>query len=142
MSKRPRTEVPTLLAAAGQQFERWRSQRQGRARLPQELWAKAVVLARQHGVYKTALTLGLKYGSLKKHLAAATGPGQADRAKAGMAAGCGDFVELVPTALAGSWPQCMIEWSGPRHATMRMHVRGISLADLVELAVSLRKGQP
>jgi hypothetical protein len=35
----------------------------------------AVALAREHGVHRTARTLGLKYESLQKHLATTTGGG-------------------------------------------------------------------
>jgi hypothetical protein len=91
-------------------------------------------------VNKTARTLGLKYDSLRKHLEASA-PDAGDLAKAGVPSGP-DFIELSPAALPSAWPECTIEWAGPRGVTMRMHVKGIAVADLVVLAGGLRKGQP
>ena len=48
---------------------RWRDTRTHRgAPMPAPLWAVAVALARQHGLYTTARTLRIDYGSLKKRL--------------------------------------------------------------------------
>jgi hypothetical protein len=135
MSTRPPANVPTPLAIARQQIEQWRSQQQGRKRLPRELWQKAMALAQAYGVNKTARTLGLKYDSLRKHLETSA-PDAGDPAKAKS-----DFIELLPAALAAPCSECTIEWAGPRGVTMRMHIQGIAVADLVELAGGLRKGQ-
>ena len=54
--------IPVALSTARRQLDHWRSRhRRKRARLPQELWQKAVALARQHGLNKTARALGLNY---------------------------------------------------------------------------------
>ncbi len=51
---------------------RWRERRPYRgAAMPAALWAAAVASARQHGLYTTARTLHVDYGSLKKRLATA-----------------------------------------------------------------------
>lgn len=139
MSTRPPTNVPPSLALARDQIEQWRSRQQGRKRLPRQLWQKAVALAPTYGVNKTARTLGLKYDSLRKHLEGAASDA-ANPAKAGVPSGP-DFMELLPAALPSRWPECTIEWTGPRGVTMRMHVKGIAVADLVGLAGGLRKGQ-
>ena len=48
---------------------RWRERCPYRgAAMPAPLWAAAVALARQHGLYTTARTLHVDYGSLKKRL--------------------------------------------------------------------------
>lgn len=135
MSTRPPANVPPSLAIACDQIGQWRSRQQGRKRLPRELWQKAVTLAQAYGVNKTARTLGLRYDSLRKHLEGA-GPDAGDPAKAKS-----DFIELLPAALTAPCSECTIEWAGPRGVTMRMHVKGIAVADLVELAGGLRKGQ-
>ena len=49
-------------------FEQWRQTRQGRARIPEELWAAAVGLARRNGVNRTAAALHLDGGKLKREL--------------------------------------------------------------------------
>jgi len=134
MSTRPPAKVPTSLAMARQQIGQWRSLQQGRKRLPRGLWQKAVALAQAYGVNKTARTLGLKYDSLRKHLEVAA-PGESDPGKAKP-----DFIELLPGGLTSPCSECTIEWAGPRGVTMRMHVKGIAVADLVVLAGGLRKG--
>ena len=68
MSQRRATNLPAPLSRASRHFEHWRSRRRRRTRLPQELWGKAVKLARTHGVSKTAKALGLDYYCLKERL--------------------------------------------------------------------------
>jgi len=140
MSTRPPASVPMPLSIALRQFEQWRRRQQGRARLPRDLWVQAVRLAREHGISKTARTLGLRYDSLKKRLAAA-GPGQRDPGWTGVPSGPPDFIELLPGGLKPGSPECTIEWADDSGAKVRMHVKGIAVADLVELAGGLRKGQ-
>ena len=72
MSTRQRPTLPLILSTASRQFGQWRSQQCKHARLPQELWRQAAALAREHGLNKTARALGLKYYSLKNHLAGMT----------------------------------------------------------------------
>jgi signal recognition particle subunit SEC65 len=116
------------LSLARRQFDQWRSRQRGRKRLPRELWSNAVALAREHGIHKTARTLGLKYDSLKKHLEAAP-PG---------ASGPAEFMELVPREMMPSSIECTIEWEEGNGGKMRMHVKGARLADLVSFARGLR----
>jgi len=134
MSTRSPANGPTSLAIARHQIGQWRSRQQGRKRLPRELWQKAVVLAQAYGVNKTARTLGLKYDSLRKHLEVAP-PGESDPGKARC-----DFIELLPGEMTPPSIECTIEVEDGRGATMRMHVKGIAVADLVVLAGGLRKG--
>jgi hypothetical protein len=135
MSRKQAADVPATLSATCRQLEQWRHQQSGRKRLPQELWAKAVALAREHGINKTARLLGLKYESLKKHLAAAppdaSGPGKTQP----------EFMELLPGAMIPSSLECMIEWEEGNGAKMRMHVKGASMADLASFARGLRDGR-
>jgi hypothetical protein len=135
MSTRQPANVRTPLSIARRQLEQWRRRQQGRKRLPQELWAKAVALAQTYGLNKTARTLGLKYDSLKKHLEAAA-PDAWDPGKAKP-----DFIELLPGGLTPACTECTIEWEDGSGATMRMHVKGIGVADLVFLARGFRGGQ-
>jgi hypothetical protein len=140
MSVRPPARVPTPLSIACRQFEQWRSRRQGRTRLPGNLWAKAVRLAREHGISKTARTLGLEYAVLKKRLAA-FGPVPEDPGKRGVPSGPPDFIELLPGRLKPGSPECTIEWEDGSGAKVRMHVEGIGVPDLVVLAGRLWSGQ-
>jgi hypothetical protein len=123
------------LSLARRQLDQWRNQQPGRKRLPRELWAEAVVLAREHGINKTARILGLKYESLKQHLEAAP-PGASDPGEARP-----EFMELLPRTMMLSPIECVIEWEEGSGAKVRMHVKGASIADLASLARGLRGGQ-
>ena len=54
-------------------FESWRQTRNGKARIPDELWSAAVEVARRDGVSQTATALHLDGGKLKRRMMA-TGP--------------------------------------------------------------------
>jgi len=131
MNPRSPTNVSPSLSLARHQLDQWRHRQSGRKRLPRELWAQAVVLAREHGINKTARTLGLKYESLKKHLEAAP---------AGTA-GPAEFIELVPQEMRPSSLECMIEWEEGNGGKLRMHVKGARPVDLVSLARGLQDGR-
>jgi len=135
MSPRPPANVPTPLSIARRQFDQWRNQQQGRKRLPQELWARAVTLAQAYGLNKTARLLGLKYDSLKKHLEAAV-PRTPDLAK-----GRPEFMELLPREMMPSSIECTIEWEDGSSVKMRMHVKGVGVPDLVSFARMFRDGR-
>lgn len=92
------------------------------AAMPAALWAAAVTLARQHGLYTTARTLHVDYGSLKKRLDAA-GAGRVPSPA---------FIELSATRPSGLGP-CVIDLEGPRGRRLRIEVTGVTVADLVTL---------
>lgn len=102
---------------------RWRERRPYRgAAMPAALWAAALALARHHGLYTTARTLHVDYGSLKKRLDAAgagRGPSPA-------------FIELPAARPSGLGP-CVIDLEGRRGGRMRIEVTGVTVADLVTL---------
>jgi hypothetical protein len=135
MNARAPTNVPTPLSLARRQLDQWRSRQSGRKRLPRELWSTAVALAREHGINKTARTLGLKYDSLRKHLEA-TPPGASGLGTAGS-----EFLELLPRTMMPSSIECTIELEDGSGGKMRMRVKGASVADLVSLARGLRDGR-
>ena len=102
---------------------RWRETRPYRgAAMPAALWAVAIALARQHGLYPTARTLRVDYGSLKKRLDAA-GAGRVSSPA---------FVELPAARPTGLGP-CVIDLEAPRGRRMRIEVTGVTVADLVTL---------
>jgi hypothetical protein len=135
MRRRQSADMPPTLWLARREFEQWRRRRSGRKRLPRELWEKAVALAREHGINRTARTLGLKYASLKKHLEAvppeASGP-ETTRP---------EFIELLPREMMPSSRECTIELEDGSGGKIRMHLKGASLADLMSLARGLRDGR-
>jgi hypothetical protein len=94
-----------------------------------------VALVREHGIHKTARTLGLKYDSLKKHLDGAA-PDAGDPGKTKPS----DFLEILPGGLTSPSPEGTIEWEAGSGGKMRMHVKGIGIPDLVSFARLVRSG--
>ena len=108
-------------------LERWRQSRpHQRAPFPEAVWAAAVALARQHGLYQTARALHINYGALKAHVERVARVDQATRPT---------FVELAPVR-ARHVSECVIELDAPR-GTTRVRVSGLAVADLVALARAL-----
>jgi len=100
--RRQSREVPEALRLARRELDRWRGRQSGRKRLPREFWAKAVDLARVHGVNRTARTLGLEYVSLRQHLERA--------GAASLSPPVGPaFVELLPGRRTDPGLSCTIE---------------------------------
>jgi hypothetical protein len=111
------------------ELEGWRSAHPPRSRLPEGLWAAAVNVARQQGLYRTARTLRLDYGSLKKKAQ------QTDRPAAAPAS----FVELVAPAAETS-ADCLIEVEGARGGKMRVQAR-LAPAGLARLIQAWRDAE-
>lgn len=121
-TKSPR---PLSMKRVRRRLERWRRTRaHPRAPIPKSIWAGAVALARQHGLYQTARALPLHYGALKQHLEAADGRG-----------GRSGFVELKPMNPAAG-DDSVIEVEGPR-TMVRLRLHGVTLSDLVRLSRAL-----
>lgn len=118
----------TRMHSVRQRLERWRRTRaSARAPIPAALWAAAVRLARQHGLYRTARALRLDYGGLKAHVDRTDG--------VDAAAGQPTFVELAPVT-ARPVSECVIEFAASR-GTTRLRVSGLALVDLVALTRAL-----
>lgn len=136
MSTRSPANIPVVLSRARRQLDRWRSrQPTQRTRLPEDLWQHAVALAREYGLNKTASVLGLKYESLKKHLQATA----SDESKSGQ--GQCEFLELLPSPVTSPSIDCMIELEDEDGHTVRMHVKGVRMADLASFARGFRGGR-
>jgi len=114
-TRRPRIDT------VRRRLDRWRQTRpRARAPLPPRLWAAAVALVPEHGLYGTARALHLDYGTLKRRV---TGSGA--RVRARVPSG---FVELAtpPAPARDPW---LIEVDG-RGATVRVRLPGLALTDL------------
>ena len=114
--RRPRLETVC------RRLDRWRQRRpHARAPLPRGLWAAAVALVPEHGLYGTARELHLDYGTLKRHV-----EGRGDPVRADVRAG---FVELAtPPPVRDTW---LIEIEGVR-GTVRVRLNGLALTDLAD----------
>ena len=112
MSRR-QTE-PLTVDEVRARFEQWRQSRQGRARIPDELWSAAIELARRDGVNQTAAALHLDGGKLKRRLTAAAGSIPEKATPPG-------FVELMAPGPTGV-PEYTIYLEG-RTGKLRIHCR-------------------
>jgi len=115
------TPLPEHLQQLRQRLEEWRNAHARRSRLPEELWAAAVELARQHGLFRTAHTLRLDYTNLKKRVQ--TEPGMRAMAPAA-------FMELVaPSPVTG---ECTVEVESVR-GKLRVAIKGMAAPDVMSL---------
>ena len=109
----PRTRFSaTDLQQLEGQLTLWRSSRRHQRRLPEEVWAAAVELARTHGLSRVARRLRLDYDKLQRG---------ASRPVAACPEG---FVELPWRASAPGPMTCRVELRNPQGATMTLHLPG------------------
>jgi hypothetical protein len=136
-------DIPNSMRKVCRRFERWRSAHTGRRLpIPKRLWAAAVELARQHGVFPTAKALRLEYGKLKQLVESAGPVARSRGAKAPVVAlrrarstAPPAFVELLTSPAAGL-AECLIELEG-RRGKMRIQWKGATAPDLGGLSRAL-----
>ena len=114
MSERPTVSIPTEIEEARQQFENWRGERKRGERIPANLWATAVGLAKQHGVWPTAKALHLDHSGLKRRVRNDEGDEKSSA-----------FVELIPQG--GMVYSCAVEMEDGRGARMRVELKGAAV---------------
>ena len=125
MRRRKRGEVPARLLQLKQRFTKWRKTRLPGDRIPDRLWKAAARVAAEYGLNPTAKVLALDYYSLKQHVdqqAAKTAPHAA-------------FIELPSPSIAHT-NECVIELEDGSGASMRMHLKGTDLPDVLALGRS------
>lgn len=120
MSDRPAIAVAAEIEQARLQFENWRRERKRGQRIPENLWAIAVELAKQHGVWPTARELHLDHNRLKHRI----GNGEQEGERSG-------FVELI--SQGAMLCTCTVEMEDARGARMRIEVKGVA-ADVTALS--------
>jgi len=122
------------LSDVKERIDHWRTTREKPGPMPEALWAAAADLSKVHSVSKIANTLSLNYTALKNRVH----PEQMDHpvVKEHPPA----FIELG-IGQAPSISECMVEMENTAGAKMRMHFRGKTDVDLLELADAFwRKG--
>ena len=130
MVGRKRRDVPASLARGRDRFDAWRRGRKNRTRIPDPLWKLAVKLAVAHGLNRTASVLKLDYYSLKKRV----------EAKKDVASAPPAFVELSPPPMTAAG-ECVVEFADGAGASMRIHLRGCEVPDLVALGRGFWSGE-
>ena len=114
------------LSEVKEQFKIWRRTRKSPRPIPAELWAAAVDLTANHSISQISKELVLDYAALKKRVAIKKKDSAAKMSPAG-------FIELnLEPAAAVS--ECIVEMQDIGGAKMRMHIKGKTQIDLLELA--------
>jgi hypothetical protein len=129
MRKQNRPDLPASAHEIHDRIEHWRQTRQKRTHMPADLWAAAVGLAREHGIYSVAHALELSYGALKNHVARA---GENEPVAETPANG---FVELPPPQIGT--PEQMageLEFTAADGAKLTMRLPRIGAIDILGLA--------
>jgi hypothetical protein len=91
--------IPIDLSEMKQKLAEWRSAQPTRTPLPNSLWQPIIKLAQKHGLYRTARTLPIDYGTLKRRC-----DGNPVRRKSTAPT---SFVELIPAVTPTTG--CVIE---------------------------------
>lgn len=126
MGRRKRKEeVPARLLQLKRRFIQWRKTRVPGNRIPARLWKSAARLAADYGVNRTAKVLTLDYYSLKQRV----------DDQAANATPDSTFIELPPASI-GQVNECTIELEDGVGASMRMHLKGADLPDVLALGRS------
>lgn len=128
--QKKRREVPAPLLKLKRKFSEWRASRSPGQRIPESLWKSAAKLAAEYGLSQTATVLSLDYYSLKRRV-------EQQSVETTSAAA---FIELPPAPLAASG-ECIIELEDAAGASMRIHLKGTELPDLLELGRSFWNAQ-
>lgn len=95
--------------------------------MPEDLWAAAAAVAREHGVWSVSRALGVNYESLKQRVGSAS----EDTGAAG-------FVEVSPGVLFGeaSAQTTVVELSSGGGARLMVRIEGQAPLDLSALAAA------
>jgi len=122
------------LSEVKEQFKTWRKTRKSLRPIPKKLWAAAVSLTTQHCLSQISKELVLDYSALKKRAAIKNKDSTASMSPS-------DFMEvnLEPPAAVS---ECIVEMQDIVGAKMRMHFRGKTDFDLLELAKTFWSKKP
>ena len=128
-----RGEVSQALWRARQRLLRWRERNGGRGvRIPEELWALAVVAAGTEGVEATAQALRLDRRRLSERLEGEP-TGARETAGKGQSGEVAGFFELRLSEVAGGG-RAVVELTGGDGERLRLEVADVRGLDLVGLA--------
>jgi hypothetical protein len=134
MTQKKHAALGQSLSQVKDQFKTWRQTRKSPRPIPAELWAAAAGLATKHSISQISKELALDYTSLKNRVTVKKKTGAASMSPA-------DFIEVnlePPAVVAG----CIIEMQDIGGAKMRMHFRGKTDFDLLELAKAFWSKKP
>ena len=122
----PSPTINSAIEEVRSRFEGWRSQRKARSRIPESLWHAAVELCERHSVYEVSRVLRLNYNDLKSRI-------ETKKAKSIVSGYSTEFVDL-DLRQPLSCPECTLEMEACNGSKMKMHFRGQSPYDPLQMA--------
>ena len=122
------------LSEVKEQFKTWRKTRKSLRPIPAQLWAAAVNLTAKHTISQISKELVLDYSALKKRVPIKNKDSAASMSPPG-------FIELNLEPLAAA-SECIVEMQDILGSKMRMHFRGKTDFDLLELAKAFWRKKP
>jgi len=132
-SKNYPTPRPSL-SEVKEQFKIWRRTRKSPRPIPEKLWQAAVSLTATHSISQISKELVLDYNALKRRVTTRKKNTAAKMSPAG-------FIELnLEPAAAVS--ECIVEMQDNLGAKMRMHIRGKTEFDPIQLAQAFWRKRP
>ena len=127
------TPTPSLTEVK-EQFKNWRKTRKSPRPIPAELWTAAVSLSANHSISRISKELVVDYSRLKKRVLAKKKTKSASMSSSG-------FIELnfdPPAAVA----ECIVDMQDTAGSKMRMHFRGNTDFDFLQLAKAFWSKKP
>lgn len=132
MKQRSVISTPTLPEVQSR-FAQWRKTKNHRDRIPEDLWAAAVMLSQKHAIYKVAKVLGLSYTQLKKRVLSN---------KPLQTCSEGPSHEFIPIDIPPvNSAECIIEMEHHNGNKVRMHFKGKADLDLQAFSESFWSGK-
>ena len=134
MRQKKHAALSQSLRQVKEQFKTWRKTRKSPRPIPENLWAAAVSLTANHSISQIAKELVLDYSTLKRRVRVKNKDGA-------VSTNPPDFIEVnlePPAAVA----ECIVEMQDIAGAKMRMHFRGKTDFDLLELAKAFWSKKP
>ena len=122
------------LSEVKEQFKIWRRTRKSPRPIPDKLWQAAVSLTATHSISQISKELVLDYNALKRRVRTTKKNTAAKMSPAG-------FIELnlePPAAVS----ECIVEMQDSLGSKMRMHIRGKTEFDPVQLAQAFWRKRP
>ena len=122
------------LSEVKEQFRNWRKTRKSHRPIPENLWQAAVSLTAKHSISQISKEMVPNYTALKKRVFIKKKNTAAKMSPPG-------FIELNLEPLAAA-SECIVEMQDILGSKMRMHFRGKTDFDLLELAKAFWRKKP
>jgi hypothetical protein len=132
--EQPPAFPPPTLPEVQSRFADWRKTKHHRSRIPEDLWAAAVMLCQEQSLCKISQALGLSYTDLKERVQRSLQTPDVYRASPSQG-----FIpiDITPAHTA----ECLIEMEHHNGNKMRMQIKGKADLDLQSFAEAFWHGK-